>query len=392
MSGERVLPNGWKLLPFNQIAESITERVEDPSAAGVDRYVGLDHLDPDSTCIRRWGSPDDVGSTKLRFYPGDVVYARRRAYQRKLGVADFEGICSAHALVLRARPEVCLPEFLPHFLQSDAFHERALDISVGSLSPTINWKTLAIQEFAVPPADFQRDIAVLAAAVEAVGDCHNRAFHSANNLYQAALHAHLAGESTTLGALAGPGGITAGPFGSQLHASDYVDVGTPLINPVDIVGTLIDPTHAVRVSSETLASLPQYRLQVGDVLIARRRAIDRRALVTEVEDGWMLGSDCIRIRAPGSQTGELIFHALMRDDIFNWLSARRVGSVMPGLSTKVVESLPLHLPPERERHRVVLQLRACREFLDACAIALTQAKLAGRTVLRQAVGSAPDVQ
>lgn len=151
-------PTGWIRVKFSDIASSITERVDDPSAAGVDRYVGLEHLDPDSMAIRRWGSPSDVESTKLRFYPGDVIYGRRRAYQRKLGVADFEGICSAHALVLRAKPPVCLPEFLPYFLQSDAFHQRALDISVGSLSPTINWKTLAVQDFVLPPIEEQHRI------------------------------------------------------------------------------------------------------------------------------------------------------------------------------------------------------------------------------------------
>lgn len=155
------LPDGWNRVKFGSIAASITERVDDPSASGVDRYVGLEHLDPDSTTIQRWGSPSDVEATKLRFYPGDVIYGRRRAYQRKLGVADFDGICSAHALVLRARPDVCLPEFLPYFLQSDAFHQRALDISVGSLSPTINWKTLTVQEFTLPPIDEQRSMVSL---------------------------------------------------------------------------------------------------------------------------------------------------------------------------------------------------------------------------------------
>lgn len=165
MSAEQLRP-GWRQLPFSEIAMSITERVDDPAGAGVDRYVGLEHLDTESTIIRRWGSPDDVASTKLRFYPGDVVYGRRRAYQRKLGVADFEGICSAHALVLRARPETCLPEFLPYFLQSDAFHERAVGISVGSLSPTINWKTLAKEEFALPPLDEQKRIVELLATAQ----------------------------------------------------------------------------------------------------------------------------------------------------------------------------------------------------------------------------------
>ena len=164
------LPNGWTRVKFADIAASVTERVDDPSAAGVDRYVGLEHLDPESTSIRRWGSPSDVESTKLRFYPGDVIYGRRRAYQRKLGVADFDGICSAHALVLRAKPIVCLPEFLPYFLQSETFHQRALDISVGSLSPTINWKTLAVQEFALPPIDEQQRIVDLVDAVDRVAE------------------------------------------------------------------------------------------------------------------------------------------------------------------------------------------------------------------------------
>jgi restriction endonuclease S subunit len=173
------VPKDWTRVKFRDIAASITERVDDPSAAGVDRYVGLEHLDPDSTLIRRWGSPSEVESTKLRFYPGDVVYGRRRAYQRKLGVADFEGICSAHALVLRARPEVCVAEFLPYFLQSDAFHHRALDISVGSLSPTINWKTLAVQEFALPPLDEQQKIVEVLAQAESVVVLSFRAVHVA---------------------------------------------------------------------------------------------------------------------------------------------------------------------------------------------------------------------
>lgn len=145
---------------FDQIAANITSRVE-PSDTELDRYVGLEHLDPESLKLRRWGSPADVIGQKLRFWKGDIIYGKRRAYQRKLAVADFDGICSAHAMVLRAKPEVCLPEFLPFFLQSDLFHQRAMEISVGSLSPTINWGTLAIQEFPLPPVDEQRRIADL---------------------------------------------------------------------------------------------------------------------------------------------------------------------------------------------------------------------------------------
>ena len=87
------------------MAESIGDRVDDLSRAGVERYVGLEHLDPESLKLRRWGTPDDVEATKLRFQSGDIIFGNRRACQRKLAVADFEGICSAHAMVLRARED-----------------------------------------------------------------------------------------------------------------------------------------------------------------------------------------------------------------------------------------------------------------------------------------------
>ena len=153
------LKKGWKVWRFDQMATMVNERIDDPAKAGVEHYVGLEHLDPESLTIRRWGTPSDVAATKLLFRKGDIIFGRRRVYQRKLAVAHFDGICSAHAMVLRAKPDVVLSEFLPFFMQSDLFMERAKQISVGSLSPTINWKTLAQEEFALPPLDEQRRIA-----------------------------------------------------------------------------------------------------------------------------------------------------------------------------------------------------------------------------------------
>lgn len=164
---------------FDQLADQINQRVM-PAEADVERYVGLEHLDPDSLRIRRWGDPSEVESTKLRFEPGDIIFGKRRVYQRKVAVADTEGICSAHAMVLRAKPDTVLPEFLPFFMQSDLFMERALSISVGSLSPTINWKALAAEEFLLPPIQEQARLveALMSfdSAINAFEDCKDRAW------------------------------------------------------------------------------------------------------------------------------------------------------------------------------------------------------------------------
>jgi len=161
----------WKTHRFDEMAVMVRDKIDNPAEADVDRYVGLEHLDSDSLKIRRWGAPTDVEATKLCFKAGDIIFGRRRVYQRKLAVADFDGICSAHAMVLRAKAETVLPEFLPFFMQSDLFMDRALEISVGSLSPTINWKTLAQQEFALPPLDEQRRIAEVLHAFRNASEC-----------------------------------------------------------------------------------------------------------------------------------------------------------------------------------------------------------------------------
>ena len=166
MKNESLKP-GWKIWRFDQMATNVNVRIDNPSESGMEHYVGLEHLDADTLKIRRWGTPDEVEATKLMFKTGDIIFGRRRAYQRKLGVAEFDGICSAHAMVLRAKSEVVLPELLPFFMQSDLFMGRAVEISVGSLSPTINWKTMAVQEFALPSKDEQHRLVKLLGSIEA---------------------------------------------------------------------------------------------------------------------------------------------------------------------------------------------------------------------------------
>ncbi|MGJ0515051.1 MAG: restriction endonuclease subunit S [Methylomicrobium sp.] len=124
----------------------------------MDTYVGLEHLEPDNLVIERTGKPGDVIGTKLKIYKGDIIFGKRRAYQRKVAVSHFDGIASAHSMILRADENNIERDFLPFFMQSDAFMNRAMQISEGSLSPTIKWKTLAAQEFTLPKREKQKEL------------------------------------------------------------------------------------------------------------------------------------------------------------------------------------------------------------------------------------------
>ncbi|MBI4689401.1 MAG: restriction endonuclease subunit S [Nitrospirae bacterium] len=144
----------FEKIKFEQIAFNISERVE-PKETNLKIYVGLEHLDADNLKIERTGSPNDVIGIKLKIYKDDIIFGKRRAYQHKIAVSHFNGIASAHSMILRANEKLVEKDFLPYFMQSNAFMSRAVQISEGSLSPTIKWKILAAQEFVLPKKEKQ---------------------------------------------------------------------------------------------------------------------------------------------------------------------------------------------------------------------------------------------
>ncbi|ADU32516.1 restriction endonuclease subunit S [Evansella cellulosilytica] len=151
------LGDGWRLVPFKLMAEHISKRVE-PKETKLKYYIGLEHLDSKTLKIKRHGTPEDVQGTKLVAKPGDIIFGKRRAYQGKVAICEWDAIVSAHSMVLRAQEEVIIKELLPFFMQSQEFYNRSLKISEGSLSPTIKWKVLAEEKFIIPPKNIQRDI------------------------------------------------------------------------------------------------------------------------------------------------------------------------------------------------------------------------------------------
>ncbi|PQJ18445.1 hypothetical protein BST93_08135 [Nonlabens tegetincola] len=171
----------WETFKFEEIAHKVSKTVK-PDEALVDIYIGLEHIDTNDIHIRRKGVPADVKGGKLRCYPGDIIFGKRRAYQRKAAIVDFHGICSAHAFVFRANSEVIDPKLFPFFLHSDQFMHRMVDISVGGLSPTINWGDLKQQEFLLPPKDHQAQLAELLWAMDEVVERENEVLKHFNIL------------------------------------------------------------------------------------------------------------------------------------------------------------------------------------------------------------------
>lgn len=157
---------GWKRVRFGDVVENCAETC-DPAEAGIERVIAMEHLEPGSLHVRAWGNVSDGTTFNRRCRPGQVLFGKRRAYQRKVAVAEFDAVVSGDIYVLTPKdPKRLLPELLPFLCLSERFFQHAVGTSAGSLSPRTNWSSLASFEFDLPPLDQQRRIAEILWAVD----------------------------------------------------------------------------------------------------------------------------------------------------------------------------------------------------------------------------------
>ncbi|MGL5758565.1 restriction endonuclease subunit S [Plesiomonas sp.] len=143
------------------------------------------------------------------------------------------------------------------------------------------------------------------------------------------------------------GTIQTGPFGSQLHASDYVEQGIPSVMPKNITVEKIDDSDIARISVEDAERLSKYLLQSGDIIYSRRGDVEKCSLVTDVENGWLCGTGCLRVRLNCEDKYKLskFLHAYLSSPMIReWISRNAVGATMPNLNTSILRDVPLIIP------------------------------------------------
>lgn len=153
---------------------------------------------------------------------------------------------------------------------------------------------------------------------------------------------------STLGELckAYGGKIQTGPFGSQLHQSDYSDDGIPVVMPKDIDQQGIDLSSVAKVSLEIAARLSRHKLHKDEIVFPRRGEITKCALIKQDQEGFLCGTGCLKITIPSKILSPLfIRYYLAKQEIIEWLDSNAVGATMKNLSTGILEKLPVYYPP-----------------------------------------------
>lgn len=116
----------------------------------VERFVGLEDIETENFQLQSFGLVANGTTFTKRFAKGDILFGKRRAYLKKVAVADFDGVCSGDILVIRAKAKIMLQGLLPYYISADTFIQHAVSTSAGSLSPRTKWKDLAGLEVSIP--------------------------------------------------------------------------------------------------------------------------------------------------------------------------------------------------------------------------------------------------
>ena len=279
----KTLKPGWRRVKFGDVVRLSQGRSQDPLADGIERYVGLEHLEPGDLRIRSWGNVADGVTFTSVFQPGQVLFGKRRAYQRKVAVADFSGVCSGDIYVLETKDaQILLPELLPFICQTDAFFDHAVGTSAGSLSPRTNWTSLADFEFSLPPISEQRRaIELLAATTVVVESLHN--LKVTNDKVRLAFLNECFPEN-----IAERGSTTADM--EILHLSDVSEIRTglalgkkvdtsetverPYLRVANVQDGILD-LNEIKTLSVKKSELARYSLRRGDVLMTEGGDFDK---------------------------------------------------------------------------------------------------------------------
>ena len=382
-----------KRLPFGKFAESINERVE-PADAPEEHYVGLDDLDAGSLHLRRWGKGSDVIGTKLRFRKGDIIFGRRRAYQRKLVIAEFNGICSAHAMVVRAKPDMVLPEFLPFLMMSDMFMNRAVEISVGSLSPTINWTTLKLEEFDLPPLEEQRSIAEilwsldgadqaglhLLGRIEDTYDSQVDGFFFENNENEESVAFKSEWKMTQLEKVVrSDSPIRYGIVQVGQHCSD----GIPTVAIKHLDSDFGEELHRTNPTVE--ARYAGSRIRPGDLLLSIKATVGEVGLVPKGFYG-NISRDLARIRCGSDIDAELLLHLFRSTRYRRYIDRFVVGSTRKEISIHLLRKFEVPVPPKHDSEIFVSSISSLRAGISCVRRWIQQNAALRRVLVNQLAG------
>jgi type I restriction enzyme S subunit len=330
----------------------------------------------------------------VQFSPGDVMFGKLRPYLRKSWLADRSGLCSSELIVMRPRPGQADSRWLAYAVQAQPFVDWAIASSEGVKMPRTSWEKLGLYELDPPPVMGQRAIADYLDAETAWIDraitIRQRQAELAREWLVSATESSVLGANQARLVRGGYFGIRpshwletslrhlgyavqTGPFGSDLHADDYVEGGSPIINPMHLVHGHIAPSSSMSVTDDKRGELLGHVLHKDDIVVARRGELGRVALVGESEVGYLCGTGCVKLRTVGSPLRpQYLARLLSSAPLRGFFETASVGSTMDNLSSETLLGAPVLVPSLNDQEVIEAEARRSQEHFEMLSGSLSR--------------------
>jgi type I restriction enzyme, S subunit len=379
--------------------------------------TGKDYVDEGVPVIRGANLPDDrvfldddfvfVREEKAdqlvsnMAYPGDVVFTQRGTLGQ-VGIIPTEAlypryVVSQSQMKLTVDPGKAHAKFVYYYFRHPDSVQTIKNRALTSGVPHINLGILRDFELPLPPPSVQEEIVRVLSAYDDLIENNRRRMvlleESGRLLYD-----------EWFGRLRFPGheharivtglpegwarkelesvcvvrdGIQTGPFGSQLHQSDYSKTGVPVVMPKDLISLRIDIEGVARIPESLADALSRHRMLTGDTVYGRRGDIGRRAFIGPKQAGWLCGTGCLRIRPDiGVVNPRFLFDTLGARDTAGLIANRAKGATMPNLNSTVLKSVPVLVPPRGLQDLYAEQVEPIAEHIGLLSEQNTKLKAA----------------
>jgi type I restriction enzyme S subunit len=357
------VPDGWRAVRFGDVVRNVDVSERQPLEQGLERFVGLEHLDPESLHINRWGLIEEGTSFTRKFVRGQVLFGKRRAYQRKAAVAGFDGICSGDILVFEPKGDELLPELLPFIVQSDGFFEYALGTSAGSLSPRTKWSDLARYEFALPPKDEQRRIADIFSELERAMNKWQEVIWDSGKLlrtYREEVFIYKSVSANNKVALANVSSVITKGESPSWQGFDYQSSGVRFITSENVLFGKFQFAPEKFIPNEFHEKLRRSKINSQDLLINLVGASIGRACIVpqEINDANINQAVAVVKLNKSKILPEFALAYILSETAMKKLLGESVNTARANLSLKNIRDIELPLPSLDSQYRICEVIRS----------------------------------
>lgn len=318
---------------FEQIAYNLTAK-RTPTKDDMGLYIGLEHLESGSLYVTKYGSDVEIKGDKLIMTKGDVLLGKRNAYLRRAAIAPHDGLFSAHGMILRPKEDVINKDYFPFFIASDIFFDEAIRISVGGLSPTINWKDLKELVFDLPSLDEQKVLADKLWAAYRVKESYRKLLAATDDMVKAKFVEMFGGEEQIC--IGDVLKTTSGGTPSSKNSSYYEGGAIPWLTSGEVrQGYICSTENFITESGLSNSSakwipansvvIAMYGATVGNVGILQIPVTTNQAICSILPDEKYLPV--------------FLYHALQQK--YDWMISQARGAAQPNISQQIIRQMEI---------------------------------------------------